>query len=89
MVIQSTYSPITVPETSIIEFIFNNPNKTPEDRKILIDAFTGESLTFGQFKENTLRFAASLQDNFDFKKGDVVVTYSPNQVMFLSVQSLF
>lgn len=80
MVIKSLLPTINIPETSIIEFIFKNTHKTPEDRKILIDAFTGESLTYGQFKDNVLRFAASLQDKFGFKRGDVVAIYSPNQV---------
>ncbi|CAO3652439.1 unnamed protein product [Mucor hiemalis] len=79
MVIHSKLPSITVPETSIIEFLFKNINNTPEDRKMLIDAFTGESLTFAQLKENILRFGASLQDKFNFKKDDVVVIYSPNQ----------
>jgi 4-coumarate--CoA ligase len=80
MVIKSLLPTINIPETSIIEFIFNNSHKTPEDRKVLIDAFTGESLTFGQLKDSVLRFAASLQDKFAFTKGDVVAIYSPNQV---------
>lgn len=80
MVIHSTLPPITVPETSVIEFLFKNLNNTPEDRKMLIDAFTGESLTFAQLKDSILRFGAALQDKFDFKRGDVAVIYAPNQV---------
>jgi 4-coumarate--CoA ligase len=80
MVIQSPLPPIKVPEIGIIQFLFSNPYNTPEDRKILIDAFTGDSLTFAQLKDNVLRFAASLQDKFQFKMGDVVAIYSPNQV---------
>lgn len=80
MVIHSALPPITVPETSVIEFLFKNLNNTPEDRKMLIDAFTGESLTFAQLKDSILRFGAALQDKFDFKRGDVTVIYAPNQV---------
>jgi hypothetical protein len=85
MVIQSTFPSIKVPEVGIIQFLFSNPYKTPEDRKILIDAFTGESLTLAQLKDNILRFAASLQDKFQFKRGDVVSLYSPNQVSLFLV----
>lgn len=46
---------------------------------MLIDAFTGESLTFAQLKDSILRFGAALQDKFDFKRGDVAVIYAPNQ----------
>lgn len=82
MVIQSPLPDIKVPETGIIQFLFNdNPHNIPEDRKLLIDAFTGESLTYGKLKDNIFRFAATLQDKFNFKHGDVVAIYSPNQVL--------
>lgn len=82
MVIQSSLPDIKVPETGIIQFLFNsNPHNIPEDRKMLIDAFTGESLTYGKLKDNVFRFAATLQDKFNFKCGDVVAIYSPNQVL--------
>ncbi|KAI8084129.1 uncharacterized protein B0P05DRAFT_536257 [Gilbertella persicaria] len=80
MVIQSTLPPIQVPEIGIIQFLFKNTNNTPEDRPLLIDALTGESLTFGQIKDRILQFAATLQDRFQFKKGDVVAVFSPNQM---------
>jgi len=81
MVIRSTLPAIKVPETGVIQFLFEtNPHQIPENRKLLIDAFTGESLTYGKLKDNILRFAATLQDKFDFKRGDVVAIYSPNQV---------
>lgn len=80
MVIQSILPPIIVPEVGILQLLFKNIHNTPENRKIYVDAFTGESLTFGQLKDNILRFAASLQDTFDFQKGDVVAIYAPNQV---------
>ncbi|GAA5813305.1 hypothetical protein MFLAVUS_006780 [Mucor flavus] len=80
MVIQSLLPRVTIPETGILQFLFKNTHKTPEDKKLYIDAFTGESLTYGQLKDNILRFAATLQDKFNFQKGDVVAIYSPNQM---------
>lgn len=80
MVIQSLLPRVNIPETGILQFLFKNTHKTPEDRKLYIDAFTGDSLTYGQLKDNILRFAATLQDKFNFQKGDVVAIYSPNQV---------
>ncbi|KAI9272042.1 hypothetical protein EDC94DRAFT_595236 [Helicostylum pulchrum] len=80
MAIQSLLPPITIPEIGLIEFLFKNTHNTPEDRKLFIDAFTGESLTYGKLKDNVLRFAATLQDKFNFKRGDVVAIYSPNQM---------
>lgn len=86
MVIQSTLPPIIVPEIGILQLLFKNIHNTPENRKLLIDAFNGDSLTFGQLKDYILRFAASLQDKFNFQRGDVVAIYSPNQVTFLNSQ---
>ncbi|KAG2235180.1 hypothetical protein BDF21DRAFT_456100 [Thamnidium elegans] len=80
MVIQSLLPPIAVPETGLIQFIFQNTRKTPDNRKLFIDAFTGESLTYGQLKDSILCFAATLQDKFNFQRGDVVAIYSPNQM---------
>ncbi|GAA5813306.1 hypothetical protein MFLAVUS_006781 [Mucor flavus] len=82
MVIQSPRPPITMPDTGLLQFIFENTHKTPHDRKIYIDAFTGESLAYGQLKDDILRFAATLQDKFNFQRGDVVAICSPNQVDF-------
>ncbi|KAI8362831.1 hypothetical protein BD560DRAFT_484036 [Blakeslea trispora] len=80
MVLQSTLPPIHLPESNLIEFLFSNPNHIPEDRKLLFDAFTGESLTFGQIKDRVLQFAATLEDKFNFRQGDVIAIYSPNQM---------
>ncbi|CEI85554.1 hypothetical protein RMCBS344292_00015 [Rhizopus microsporus] len=79
MVIQSPLPPIKEPQVGLIQFLFANTNNTPEDRKMLIDASTGKSLTLRQLKDAILRFAAGLQDKYNFKKGDTVVIYSPNQ----------
>lgn len=80
MVIQSTLPSFNIPETDILQLLFKNVHKTPENRKLYIDAFSGNSLTLGQLKDNVLRFAASLQDKFNFQKGDVVAICAPNQV---------
>ncbi|KAI8646262.1 hypothetical protein BD408DRAFT_410456 [Parasitella parasitica] len=81
MVIHSPLPDIKVPETGILQFLFkDNPHHIPQDRKILIDALSGESLTYGKLKDDIFRFAATLQDKFGFERGDVVAIYSPNQV---------
>ncbi|CEJ03052.1 hypothetical protein RMCBS344292_17043 [Rhizopus microsporus] len=79
MVIQSPLPPIKEPQVGLIQFLFANTNNTPEDRKMLIDASTGKSLTLRELKDAVLRFAAGLQDKYNFKKGDTVAIYAPNQ----------
>lgn len=82
MVIQSPLPPIKEPQVGLIQFLFANTNNTPEDRKMLIDASTGKSLTLRELKDAVLRFAAGLQDKYNFKKGDTVAIYAPNQVIY-------
>lgn len=80
MVIKSKYQDIEIPDVGIIQLLFSNPHQIPEDRKMLIDVVTKESLTFGELKDQILRFAAGLQDKFNFKKNDATLVFSPNQV---------
>jgi acyl-CoA synthetase (AMP-forming)/AMP-acid ligase II len=82
MVIKSQLPDVTIPKTGILQFLFEN-SSVPENKEVFFDAFTGESITFGQLKDNIFRFAAGLQDKFGFRKGDVVAIYSPNQVSLL------
>ncbi|KAI8979391.1 hypothetical protein BDF20DRAFT_906057 [Mycotypha africana] len=79
MVIESKLPLIQIPECSVIEFLFSNPFNIHSDKKILLDAITGESLTFAQAKDSILRFATCLRERFNFKRGDVLAIYSPNQ----------
>ncbi|EIE78540.1 hypothetical protein G6F46_005763 [Rhizopus delemar] len=79
MVIHSPLPSIDIPQVGLVQFLFSNINNVPEDRELLIDAETGKSLTFAAIKDNILRFAAGLQDKCQFKKGDVIAIFSPNQ----------
>ncbi|KAF7725298.1 hypothetical protein EC973_000308 [Apophysomyces ossiformis] len=76
---ESTFPPVELPKTGLVQFLFSNPYNTADQKEILIDAGTGQSLTFGQLKDHVFRFAAGLQDVFNFRKGDVLALYSPNQ----------
>lgn len=80
MVFTSKLPAIDVPKTGIIQFVFANKNKTPEDRPLLIDALDNRFITYGQLKDLVLRFGAGLQDVCDFKTDDVLALYAPNQV---------
>ncbi|KAI8995017.1 hypothetical protein BDB01DRAFT_714980 [Pilobolus umbonatus] len=78
MVIKSPIPDIKMPETGIIEFLFNTPHNVPANLPIFQDAFTGEGLTYGHLKDNILRFAAGLQDVLGFKKGGATTPANPN-----------
>ncbi|RIB23979.1 hypothetical protein C2G38_2169812 [Gigaspora rosea] len=62
-----------------IQTVFN-PNKIPDEKVIFVDGVTGRSYTFGEFKHETKKFAAGLQDKLEFKRGDVLAIFSTNQV---------
>ncbi|KAI8391664.1 uncharacterized protein BYT42DRAFT_557645 [Radiomyces spectabilis] len=80
MVYYSTFPPIKEPQTGVIEFILSNPNHAPDNKVLLVDILTGAKITYGQLKDRMLRFAAGLQDQCGFKKGDVLAVVAPNQI---------
>ncbi|KAF9911208.1 hypothetical protein EC991_004432 [Linnemannia zychae] len=69
-----------VPYMNAYTFAISNPNNTPEDYPILIDGITKQSITFGQWKHDTRRWATALQRNLNFKRGDVLALFSFNQI---------
>ncbi|KAI9474120.1 MAG: hypothetical protein EXX96DRAFT_529259 [Benjaminiella poitrasii] len=79
MVYNSTLADLNLPKSGILQFLFANTNKTPEDKPVLVDAITGRHLTYSQLRDSVLRFGAGLQDICDFKENDVLVLYAPNQ----------
>lgn len=86
MVYKSKLPSFEEPKTGIIQFIFSNKNKTPEDKPLLIDALDNRSITYAQLKDLVLRFGAGLQDVCDFKTDDVLALYAPNQVIIIPHQ---
>ncbi|KAF7725935.1 hypothetical protein EC973_009172 [Apophysomyces ossiformis] len=80
MVIQSQFAPITESSVGVVQFVFSNPRRVPEDRPVLVDALTGRFITLAGLKRDVRRFAAGLQDVLQFQKGDVLALYAPNLV---------
>ena len=81
MVYTSKLPAIEEPKTGIIQFIFANTNKTPDDKPLLIDALNDRFITYAQLKDSVLKFGAGLQDVCDFNSTDVLALYAPNQVI--------
>jgi acyl-CoA synthetase (AMP-forming)/AMP-acid ligase II len=69
-----------VPYMNAFSFAISNPNNTPDSYPILIDGATKQTITFGQWKLNTLRWATALQKSLNFKRGDVLALFSFNQI---------
>lgn len=70
----------TNPNLSMVSFLFRNMSSFAEKRA-LIDAHTGKTFTFSQFKSMVARFAHGLLQ-LGVKKNDVVLIYSPNTIQF-------
>ncbi|KAG0369236.1 hypothetical protein BC939DRAFT_396196 [Gamsiella multidivaricata] len=68
-----------IPQINAYSFATSNPNNTPDSHTILIDALTKRTITFGEWKRDTRRWATGLQ-SLGFKRGDVVALFSFNQV---------
>ena len=79
-VFTSHFKPVEEPQMGTMEFLFKNHFDIPDKRPLFIDFLTGEKLTYGDFKDQILQFAAGLQDKHNFTKGDVMLIYAPNDV---------
>ncbi|KAF0554941.1 acetyl-CoA synthetase-like protein [Gigaspora margarita] len=80
MIFKSKYPDIKVPQVGIYQYVTSNPKNIPDDKTVYIDGITGKSYTYGEFKHESKKFAAGLQDKLGFKRGDVLAIFSPNQV---------
>ncbi|KAF9311110.1 hypothetical protein BG003_007780 [Podila horticola] len=68
-----------VPYMNAYTFVTSNPNKTPDLFPLITDALTKRSITYGEWKRDTRRWAAGLQ-SLGFKRGDVLALFSFNQI---------
>ena len=80
VIFKSKIPDVEIPSIGIFQHVFSNKNKIPEDKAIFVDGITDKKLTFAEIKSNSKKFAAGLQDKINFKRGDVLSIFSPNQV---------
>ena len=71
---------IEISTIGIYQSIMNNSNGINDDKIILTDGITGETLAYGELKRNSKRLAAGLIDKAGFKRGNVIAIVSPNKV---------
>ncbi|CAG8813598.1 7103_t:CDS:2, partial [Racocetra fulgida] len=58
---------IKIPQVGIYQYVTSNPNKISDDKIIYVEWITGKSYTFGEFKHESRKFAAGLQDKLGFQ----------------------
>src|ERR687884_94312 len=90
MIISSASPPVTIPETTITEFVLRHADRLAA-KAALIDGPSGRTLTYGTLTDGIRRVATALAQR-GFKKGDVFAIYSPNlpeyAIVFLGVASI-
>lgn len=80
VLLRSKIPDIEIPTVGIYQFIFPDEKNVSVDKNVFIDGITDKKLTIIELKSNSKKFAAGLQDKINFKRGDVLSIFSPNQV---------
>jgi 4-coumarate--CoA ligase len=84
-VYKSTYEPIPLPRQNIWHFLYqDNPNQEPS-KPAYVDVVTGRSITFGELPRLTKRLAHGLVHKAGLKRGDTLLVFSPNHVLYPAI----
>ncbi len=75
----SSFPEVKLVDSDLLTYIFSNPNNTPDDKPIFIDAVTEATRTYGAIKRRTKSLAQGLRD-LGVKPKDVVAFFSPNSI---------
>ncbi|KAE9383270.1 hypothetical protein BT96DRAFT_982631 [Gymnopus androsaceus JB14] len=82
----SNFNPIcNLPEVSTWSFIFDDKATNIADKKIYVDASTGESLTRSELQSIARSFAYVLTHTMDLKQGDTLLLIASNSLFFPAV----
>ncbi|KAI8573574.1 hypothetical protein RHMOL_Rhmol01G0288100 [Rhododendron molle] len=71
----------TDPNLSMVSFLFRN-SSSYSDKPALIDADSGHTLTFSQFKSTVAKLSHAILHQLGIKKNDVVLIFAPNSIQF-------
>lgn len=80
MVFKSTYPDIEIPRLTVAEMALRKADTVP-DKTALVDAASGDKLTYGQLKTYAERVAAWLADQ-GYRKGDRIMLWAPNIIWY-------
>jgi len=80
-VVKSPRAPLNVPVVDVFTFLFGKHLGAYSDKVATVDGLTGESLTFGQIKNNVLLLASGLS-KLGVGKGDTVGLFAPNNIEY-------
>ncbi|KAF7153884.1 hypothetical protein RHSIM_Rhsim01G0211500 [Rhododendron simsii] len=69
------------PNLSMVSFLFRN-SSSYSDKPALIDADSGHTLTFSQFKSTVAKLSHAFLHQLGIEKNDVVLIFAPNSIQF-------
>ncbi|KAK0126538.1 hypothetical protein ONS95_008131 [Cadophora gregata] len=79
MPIDSCYPAITIPSVDIWTFLFERPERRyPDDHPLFIDLTTSTRHTFTTLRHQSISLGTALLQNWCWKKGDILATFTPN-----------
>jgi acyl-CoA synthetase (AMP-forming)/AMP-acid ligase II len=80
MAFRSPYPDVAIPDITVHEYLLDRADARG-DHPALIDAVTGQTITYAQFAESVRRLAGAFAAR-GVSKGDVVALFSPNTIVF-------
>ncbi|CAN9321860.1 unnamed protein product [Alternaria alternata] len=81
MPIESPHPSITIPPADIWSFFLERPDRPyPNNHVLFVDVATNQKLTYSQFRWSAERFGSGLQEQWGWRKGDVLATMTPNHI---------
>ncbi len=80
MIFRSPYPDVDIPDVPVTTYVLERATELAE-RPALIDAASGDTITFGELAAGIRRVAGGLAAR-GFVKGDVVAIYSPNTLTY-------
>ncbi|KAI5803016.1 hypothetical protein EDC01DRAFT_490733 [Geopyxis carbonaria] len=86
MPFKSSIKPLEIPDVDVWDLLFENPGRFyPEDHALFIDGENGDTLDFRKLHDEAKAFGRGLLKQWEWKKGEVLMILSPNNLACNSV----
>ncbi|GAA5963312.1 hypothetical protein JCM8115_000973 [Rhodotorula mucilaginosa] len=82
MIYESPFDNVHLPECTVWDKVWSNPNKVSDDATAVIDGPTGRKLSRAELREYAQRLAHGLRNAAGLSPGDVICLFSPNTLYY-------
>ncbi|GAA5989659.1 hypothetical protein JCM10908_000577 [Rhodotorula pacifica] len=82
MIYESPFDDVHLPECSVWEKVWSNPNKVSDDATAVIDGPSGRKLSRAELRDYAQRLAHGLRNTARLSAGDVICLFSPNTLYY-------